>query len=441
MLGFGECVGKYGAGHRSPRAGQGVGNPSSAPAEAVLSPATLPGVIGRLGRGIIAVVSLALLLLPAGVAGAHGSGQSGAQASVINGTLAASGTFPFMAAVESTEGLCSGTVVSSNVILTAGHCVLTEENELMSPASFHVITGNVNRVSPSRTISTVSRVAINPNYTYLEGSGTPIRADVAVLGLSQPIPAATIPFATQKQFLAGTPVVMAGWGRTTPAGSAPLFLHYGSSVVQSSTFCASEEPLFLSAWNLCALDYPDEEISTCNGDSGGPLLMEAPGTSNQPLQIGITSYGFEGCSTTRPAYFARTDATATWLQGKIKEYAPPPAPAPPTSQATQPSPTLPRLTNRAAEKYTYRALQEGLGGRFRGHRAYRISCRSLSKTMRKCGVSFYVGDRDYWGNVTIYYLIYNGEVMWNDRYVIKSVSNHCLLVYQARYCPTKTYRR
>jgi hypothetical protein len=61
---------------------------------------------------------------------------------------------------------------------------------------------------------------------------------------------------------------------------------------------------------------------------------------------------------------------------------------------------------------------------------------------RKCRVRFWVGEHDYWGTVTIYYLFEGGRVVWNDRYRIREASNRCL--YYAAHpssCPTKVYHR
>ena len=46
---------------------------------------------------------------------------------------------------------------------------------------------------------------------------------------------------------------------------------------------------------------------TCNGDSGGPLLLQdAPGDYSSYVQIGVTSFGAnDGCDSERPDVFAR----------------------------------------------------------------------------------------------------------------------------------------
>lgn len=396
-------------------------------------------------------VPLIVLTLLAGSAQA----KSGAGTSVINGQEAQLGTFPYLAFVESNESACSGTVVSSNVILTAAHCVLNKDfSVLHNPDVFTVVTGNVDYESASRTISTVSRVAVNPNFAYLTPSDVPVRGDVAVLELSQPVSAPPVRFAKTTTWGAGTPVVMVGWGLTSPSGESPETLHYGEAVAQSPSFCSSEYIGFESAWDLCALDYPYEEYTTCHGDSGGPLLMIAPGTTNQVLEIGVASLVKEECSPEKAAAFVRTDSIASWLQQKINEYAPPPPPPPTTSQPT-PQPTsskpqlttpaatetLPALSESVARSYTLRSLAEAFRGIFRRRHGYRVSCTRVGSAMRKCGISFWVGERDYWGTVTIYYTFEGGRLVWSDRYTVKEVNNWCYYYSgHPKTCRMTTYR-
>lgn len=363
---------------------------------------------------------------------------------MIDGIEAAPGSFPYLAFVlrqEGTEsGACSGTVVSRNVILTAAHCVLTaDRSAIHPPASFRVVTGNVNWTVSPRTISTVSRIAVNPNFAYLLPSGLAIRGDVAVLGLSQPIEAPAVALASAKVYEPGTAGLMAGWGLTAAGGEAPATLHFGEAVVQTNSYCTSEFSYFQSSWNLCVLDYPEYEFTSCSGDSGGPLLKAGP--AGEPLQFGIASFGDAGCPTDRAAYYARVDAVAGWIQSKVTEYAPPlPPPAPTPSPVTL---ALPRLSNGQAKGLAQEGLRESMGGRFRGHRALRIICTEVSSAKRRCMVSWWVGDRDYRGSITVYFGIEAGEVVWNYRYTITQASRRCLYYYAASpaRCASKTFRR
>ncbi len=371
-----------------------------------------------------------------------------AHTSVINGLEATPGSFPYMAAVEFWNGsegdLCSGTVVSNNVVLTAAHCVLNETfTVLHNPSNFTVITGNVDWASSERTVSSVTRVAVDPNFAYLTPSYTPARADVAVLGLSTPISAPAVRLATSQVWSAGTGAVMAGWGRTVANGTAVETLHVGEAAVQSAGYCASEFSHFDSSSMLCVLDYPKYRYAICHGDSGGPLLMIAPGTTNEPLEIGIASFGGAECPTDSPQYYTRADSVAAWVNKKISEWAPPPPPPPPPPAPTPPAETkLPTMTSTEAKALVRQELTEDLGARFRRRRGYQVSCKRIAAAKQECEVSWSHGPNDYYGWITVYYLLEHGEVLWNDRYAIHWVNDHCYFYSHHRsHCRVHTRRR
>ena len=70
--------------------------------------------------------------------------------------------WPFMAFVAyfdpsgNPEFVCSGTVVSPNVVLTAGHCAVDEATGVpLDPSGFRVVTGN--SIGPTRRSAKTSR--------------------------------------------------------------------------------------------------------------------------------------------------------------------------------------------------------------------------------------------------------------------------------------------
>jgi hypothetical protein len=356
--------------------------------------------------------------------------------SVINGQEAAAETFPYMAFVVYSPSpeefdLCSGTVVSSNVVLTAAHCVLNETfNVLRNPANFAVVTGNVDWASPARTVSTVSRVAVDSNLAWTIPGYLPVRGDAAVLQLSAPITAPPIKIATTQTWGTGTGTVVVGWGRTTAFGAPPETLHVGEAGIQSPEYCKGKSPHFESAWVLCVQDYPSARYSVCHGDSGGPLLITGP--AGEPLEIGIASYGGEECSPSRPQYFTRADAVAPFVSQKVTEWAPPPPVQPtipttpttptPSTSTPKPAPTpttpaLPVMSRSRATGYAIRALRLGMGGHFRRHSKFRIWCSNNSTSSQRCFVSWTRGT-DYYGTVNLFYEYEDGKLIWKDHYRI-----------------------
>jgi secreted trypsin-like serine protease len=244
--------------------------------------------------------------------------------------------------------LCSGTVVSPDLVLTAGHCAVDLTTMLAQPADrYSVSTGSLDpNEDPSTQISAVSRVIVYPGFVKLTSAAgsTYLQGDAALLQLGTPTRAPAIQIADPEQdsslYQANTPAAIAGWGLTA-AGALPNQLQWGPTAVQGAAYCAqvAEQAFgadFDSATQTCALELPDEAVGTCNGDSGGPLIaLRADGT---PVQIGITSWAESHCSTDLPDYFTRTDALSGWIHAWMAALTPPPAAAPSGSGASPGAP-------------------------------------------------------------------------------------------------------
>jgi secreted trypsin-like serine protease len=239
--------------------------------------------------------------------------------------------------------ICSGTVVSSNLVLTAAHCAEDIPTGIAYPASgYRVVTGSLDWTNAAaRQVSAVSAVLIDPGFnpSTLDGG------DVALLELSTTTTAPPVALATTSALLApGTADMIAGWGRTNASdpASIPAQLQYGYTVTQDDTYCAQQatasEALFDPADQICAVDSPTYQDAACNGDSGGPLLADFQ--SSTPIEVGITSFGSADCSPKLGDFFTRADAIAVWVDTQIAALKPPtPTPKPTPSPAPNPPST------------------------------------------------------------------------------------------------------
>lgn len=268
-------------------------------------------------------------------------------ASIIGGVEAASGTFPYLAYVihKGAEGyeLCTGTVISVNVILTAGHCAENVETGVIDePSGYAIITGNVEWSSSARQVSGVSKVVIYPGYSRSYATG-----DAALLVLSTPTSAPAIGLGTwpsdASDLEAGKPAVIAGWGKTYFSQEEPTErLRWAETVLQRPSYCEANAPTFFSGDELCVIDPPEYETGACQGDSGGPLISLNPSGSGV-IEIGVTSHIYGECLTTRPSVLTRADLIASWAHEWIEAVKPPPpppppAPTPPPAPAPAPAP-------------------------------------------------------------------------------------------------------
>jgi secreted trypsin-like serine protease len=276
--------------------------------------------------GRFRIITAVVLSLGVAVSGLAGAGGALASRAIVGGTTATQGQFPFMAFIawfNSSNRLvfiCSGTLVSSNVVLTAGHCTVNEKSGVPNRAAgYRVITGTDDwNQSAHRTISDVSSVKVNPNY---DPHGP--KHDAGLLILSAPVSHAAVALWQSGPINAGTAAQIAGWGETSVGSGPPKRLRWGSSVVQSTSYCGH-----ISAGNftydpasmLCAQDTPSNRSATCSGDSGGPLLVKQSGGT--VLEVGVTSVGPGNCSTHRPDYFTAVRPIYPWISSQIKAFAP-----------------------------------------------------------------------------------------------------------------------
>ena len=137
---------------------------------------TLAAMLSRMARvGVAAICATALIGATAtGIAGA--SPRAGK--SVIGGSPASIQQYPYVAAVLTPTTLCTGTVISSTRVLTAGHCI-------GNPATMTVRTGSPSAFAGGEALG-VSSVAFAPGFAHQ------FENDLAILTLSTPTSATPI---------------------------------------------------------------------------------------------------------------------------------------------------------------------------------------------------------------------------------------------------------
>ena len=212
-------------------------------------------------------------------------------------------------------GLCTGEVLSPHVVLTAGHCITSQNGP------YNIYLGNdLNRVQPSDLLpATATR---HPMYPYPFGSSeAPMEYDVAVLVLTTPVGSDVTPIPYNKTVdpstLSGASLRLIGFGTT--GSTSPNDTSSGVKRTVMST---------LSSVNQYLLEFDDVRHNTCEGDSGGPALASIDGVETI---VGITSFGESapGAQSCNGAGFdTRVDLYSDFIQPFIDTNDPPPAPMP-----------------------------------------------------------------------------------------------------------------
>ncbi|MBU2607439.1 MAG: serine protease [Alphaproteobacteria bacterium] len=288
---------------------------------------------------------------------------------VVGGVDARAEDWPGIASLQSIQGSglyheCGATMISDTWALTAAHCVETARVEAVGRAVQYVpdADGNLVRFGPiilviglgdlrrmaAGSVFPVSRIVVHPDYQ----SGRPEAGnDIALLRIAGTWagPVATleaVPDAGEDD----DAFYVAGYGNTEEDGpgeravsrtgrhlSAPrMRLQEGRVPAVSGAACKAQIAHLISDYGLeeaygdvtihpatqiCA---GDGFIDSCQGDSGGPLVRY--GSTGQPVQVGIVSWGL-GCGRAEsPGIYTRIAAFTGWIRGTVvaEATAPPP---------------------------------------------------------------------------------------------------------------------
>ena len=258
--------------------------------------------MGTIRRAVAISVTAAALL---GTAAAPSS-------AVVGGRDASPGEFPAVAEITFGPFLCSGTLITPDWVLTAGHCGSVTGAAVATPASWPplLIDVRVGGVSQSDgEHRSVSRVVMHPNYLLTSGY------DISLLQLSQSSSMAPTQVAGPGErsiWTAGTLETIVGWGATSEGGDLPDRLQAGRVPITTDPYCAGAYSDFDARTMVCA-GFPQGGVDTCQGDSGGPMFGK---TSAGVLRVvGTTSFG-EGCARPdRPGVYGRVadDTLRPWI--------------------------------------------------------------------------------------------------------------------------------
>ncbi|HYI35359.1 MAG TPA: serine protease [Thermoleophilaceae bacterium] len=243
---------------------------------------------------------------------------------VVGGSDAAPGEFPSVAEITFGIYSCTGTLIDSTHVLSAGHCGSATGLAFGSPVGFpgpliDVRIGSHGAGDGERV--PVSSVAVSPAYLGLSD-----RNDLSILTLSRPSVKAPTKVAGAGERSIWNPGVLAtiaGWGNTSSDGQEfPEILQKAQVPITTDAYCESaysdaEGWDFDPATMLCA-GYPEGGIDTCQGDSGGPLFATAADGARRV--VGVTSWG-NGCAEEGfPGVYARVAETA--LREWVRSVAP-----------------------------------------------------------------------------------------------------------------------
>jgi chymotrypsin len=246
-------------------------------------------------KGIVTSFLLSILLAFSGIAQSHAI-VSGAY--VINPPVESPWAISLWVDQDNDEGptfICSGTLISAQLILTAGHCFQGIQGE------FFVEVG-------ATTLGTGTKIGVDAYWVSPRYNKSSIINDVAVGHLLLPHELKVYPRLDSSATTGSSTKAKAtifGWGRDQN-GEITGDLRKTIVNFQNVSALRSFGRGFNIKTNLAAGTYIAKEriyTAACSGDSGGPLIT---GTLSKPVISGIVSYGpAESCNLTIPTVFSR----------------------------------------------------------------------------------------------------------------------------------------
>ncbi|HSD24969.1 MAG TPA: serine protease [Solirubrobacterales bacterium] len=243
------------------------------------------------------------------------------QPRIVGGHTADISQYPWQAAVVySGSGnahkrqFCGGSLITSRIVLTAGHCVFDTDPDCFLTCSLNdpggdgtakIDPNDVDVVLGRTTLSDTSQgaevgvmaTAYQSNYDGdYQNDGVP-RFDAGYLVLNAPSSQPQIHMAgTDEGALwdPGSSVEISGWGTTSESATNTQDTLRAATVdVLNDSSCSSAYGSDYDPSTMLCAGFQSGGVDTCSGDSGGPL--QAPVGGGVYRLVGITGWG-DGCA-------------------------------------------------------------------------------------------------------------------------------------------------
>uniref|UniRef100_A0A3B3UVR3 Transmembrane serine protease 5 n=1 Tax=Poecilia latipinna TaxID=48699 RepID=A0A3B3UVR3_9TELE len=238
---------------------------------------------------------------------------------IIGGVEALLGRWPWQVSLYySNRHTCGGSIITSQWIVTAAHCV--HNYRLPHVSSWVVYAGIVTRSSAKiaqHAGYVVEKIIYNKNYNHRSHD-----SDIALMKLRRPLnfsdtirPICLPPY--DYDLPGGTQCWISGWGYTQPDVHSPDTLKEAPVPIISTKKCNSSCMYNgeITPRMLCA-GYTEGKVDACQGDSGGPLVCQ---DENLWRLAGVVSWGTGCAEPNHPGVYSKVAEFLDWIYDMIED--------------------------------------------------------------------------------------------------------------------------
>ena len=220
---------------------------------------------------------------------------------VVGGTTVKPGIWPDAVAVLSDTAACTGTLITPDVVLTAGHCIETEP--------VVVVVDTVDYGKPGGEPIKVKWSLAYPHWQDAY--------DVGVVVLDHP--AAIKPrvvasaCSAREGLVSGALVQLVGFGLTTKSGTGSNTRLHEAPIAVIDAICSADPACVAAIAPAGEFTAGGHGADACFGDSGGPVYLH---TAAGPALIGVVSRAsaVSGPACGDGGVYVRADKVISWVQ-------------------------------------------------------------------------------------------------------------------------------